>query len=93
MAEFTAVNAGKNVRKPPREHVDVRSYEKPGHARNASLQVCVDIPIVIVERIDVLIGRGLFKNRSDFIREAVRRLLLEYEKTLFREPQPVPGVR
>ena len=87
MPDLAAVNA----RKPPREHVDVRSFEKPGHTRNASLQVCVDIPIAIVERVDALIERGLFKNRSDFIREAVRRLIVEYERTLFREPPPVLG--
>ena len=58
------------------------------------VQVCAHIPASVVERVDALVEMGLFRNRSDFIREAVRRPLIEYEKTLFRrEPQPVPGVR
>jgi hypothetical protein len=85
---ITAVKA----RKPPREHGSLRSSGKPGRVRNASIPVTVHIPVV-VERVDAVIEGGLFENRSDFIREAVRRLPIEYERTLFREPPPVPGVR
>jgi hypothetical protein len=80
-------------RKQPREHGGLRSSEKPGHVRNASIPVTAHIPVTIVERIDTLIEKGLFENRSDFVREAVRRLLIEYEKMfLHKEPQPVLGV-
>jgi hypothetical protein len=88
-AEFTAVKA----RKPPRERAALRIHEKPSGARSTTVPLSAYIPVSVVERIDNLIEKGFFENRSDFIREAVRRLLIEYEKTFFREPQPVPGVR
>ena len=81
------------TRKPPRERAALRVHEKPGGARSTTVPLSAYIPVSVVERIDALIERGFFENRSDFIREAVRRLLIEYEKTFFREPQPVPGVR
>ena len=87
---ITAVKA----RKPPRERAALRVQEKPGGARSVTVPISAYIPVSVVERIDALIEKGFFENRSDFIREAVRRLLIEYERTLLhREPRPVPGVR
>jgi hypothetical protein len=81
------------TRKPPRERAALRSSEKPGRVRNSSIPVTSHIPVAVVERIDALIEKGLFENRSDFIREAARRLLIEYERMLSRGPAPVLGVR
>lgn len=36
------------------------------------------LPIALIDKLDQLINAGYFQNRSDAIREAIRRLLSEY---------------
>lgn len=40
--------------------------------------VSVKLPVSLLDSIDGLIEKGLFQNRSDAIREAVRRMLASY---------------
>ena len=42
--------------------------------------VSVKLPVALIESIDELISRGYYQNRSDAIREAVRRLLSDYRR-------------
>ena len=37
----------------------------------------VSIPLTLAERIDKIVAKGLYSNRPDFVRDAVRRLLEE----------------
>jgi metal-responsive CopG/Arc/MetJ family transcriptional regulator len=45
--------------------------------------VTIQIPAPLLMKIDELIQKGYFQNRSDAIREAVRRLVIEYERTRY----------
>ena len=38
----------------------------------------VKIPLSLLKQIDQLIEKGYYQNRSDFVRDAVRRLLAEH---------------
>ena len=40
--------------------------------------VSVKLPIALIDKLDRLINAGYFQNRSDAIREAIRKLLSEY---------------
>jgi Arc/MetJ-type ribon-helix-helix transcriptional regulator len=40
----------------------------------------IKLPSDMVEEIDKMIGRGFYVNRSEVIRDALRRLVLEKEK-------------
>jgi len=53
----------------------------------------VKIPVMLIERMDELIESGYFQNRADVVREAVRRLLVDYHKLLSPEPRREVGVR
>jgi hypothetical protein len=55
--------------------------------------VSVKLPVGLVEALDELIGEGLFQNRSDAVREAVRRLIVEYRATRRKSTEPFLGVR
>ncbi len=41
--------------------------------------VSVKLPVALITALDELISRGYFQNRSDAIREAIRRLLSNYQ--------------
>jgi len=41
--------------------------------------VSVHIPIPLLKRLDELVEKGYFQNRSDAMREAIRRLVKDYE--------------
>ncbi|MCD6189704.1 MAG: ribbon-helix-helix protein, CopG family, partial [Thermococcus sp.] len=47
---------------------------------SSSIKISARIPAKIVEEIDKLVQRGIFSNRSDFIKEAVRYYLRELKK-------------
>jgi len=55
--------------------------------------VSVKLPVGLVDALDELIEEGFFQNRSDAVREAVRRLIVEYRVTRRRNAAPEPGVR
>jgi hypothetical protein len=55
--------------------------------------VSVKLPVGLVDALDELIEEGFFQNRSDVIREAVRRLIVEYRVARRRNAAPEPGVR
>ena len=42
--------------------------------------VSVKLPVALITAIDDLISRGYYQNRSDAIREAIRRLLSDYRR-------------
>ena len=42
--------------------------------------ISVKLPVRLIEVIDELIREGYFQNRSDAVREAVRRLIVAYER-------------
>jgi len=42
--------------------------------------VSVKLPVGLIEALDELIQRGYFQNRSDAIREAIRKLLTNYRE-------------
>jgi len=46
---------------------------------SVSTIVSVHIPVQLLQRIDELIQKGYFQNRSDALREAIRRLVRDYE--------------
>jgi len=54
--------------------------------------VSVKLPVGLVDALDELIEEGYFQNRSDAVREAVRRLIVEYRLAKARKA-PEPGVR
>jgi len=39
----------------------------------------ISIPISLAEKIDKAIEKGLYSNRPDFVRAAIRKLLMEKE--------------
>jgi len=41
--------------------------------------VSVKLPVALITALDELINNGYFQNRSDAIREAIRRLLTQYQ--------------
>ncbi len=41
--------------------------------------VSVKLPVALISALDELISHGYFQNRSDAIREAIRRLLSSYQ--------------
>ncbi|MFA4662246.1 ribbon-helix-helix domain-containing protein [Pyrococcus kukulkanii] len=45
-----------------------------------TIRISVRLPPKIVEEIDRLIQKGVFSNRSDFIKEAVRHYLRELRR-------------
>jgi len=54
--------------------------------------ISVKIPITFLELIDKLIQIGLFQNRSDAIREAIRLLILRYHEVVYGgRPRQTPG--
>ncbi|MCC6050716.1 MAG: ribbon-helix-helix domain-containing protein [Thermofilum sp.] len=55
--------------------------------------VSVKLPVGLVDALDELIEEGFFQNRSDAVREAVRRLIVEYRAARRRNTVPEPGVR
>ncbi|RLE61455.1 MAG: hypothetical protein DRJ35_00505 [Thermoprotei archaeon] len=42
--------------------------------------VSVKLPVALIDKLDQLINAGYFQNRSDAIREAIRRLLSNYRE-------------
>ena len=42
--------------------------------------ISVKLPVGLIEVLDELIERGYFQNRSDAIREAIRKLLASYRE-------------
>jgi len=48
--------------------------------RVKSIVMSIKMPLSLVEEIDKMVERGLYQNRSDFVREAVRRLITEYKR-------------
>ena len=42
--------------------------------------VSVKLPVSVIEQVDGLVSRGFYQNRSDVIREAIRRLLSDYRR-------------
>ena len=47
---------------------------------SATRVVSVKLPVALITAIDDLISRGYYQNRSDAIREAIRRLLSDYRR-------------
>jgi hypothetical protein len=45
------------------------------------------VPTELLVRMDSLIERGIFQNRGELLREAIRRLIMEYD----RKPERIPG--
>ncbi|MCI4408770.1 MAG: type II toxin-antitoxin system ParD family antitoxin [Thermofilum sp.] len=41
--------------------------------------VSVHLPIPLLKKLDELVEKGYFQNRSDAMREAIRRLVRDYE--------------
>jgi hypothetical protein len=57
--------------------------------------ISAKVPITVLRDIEELVEKGYYQNVSDFVREAIRRLLVEYKAkgTLSPRPKPEPGVR
>jgi len=57
--------------------------------------IAVKVPITVLRDIEELVEKGYYQNVSDFVREAIRRLLAEYKEKgiLSKEPKPELGVR
>ena len=53
----------------------------------SSIKVSARIPPKIVEEIDKLVQKGIFSNRSDFIKEAIRYYLRELKKEELTEEE------
>ncbi|MEM4455549.1 MAG: ribbon-helix-helix domain-containing protein [Thermofilaceae archaeon] len=61
--------------------------------RRASFKVITArVPAGVVEAIDALIERGYFQNRSDAFREALRRLVIDYNNNR-AAPKQVATIR
>lgn len=59
-----------------------------------SIVVTVKLPKSVVDQIDALVSQGTFLNRSDAIREAVRRLLTHLKDLdAYRYARAIPSVR
>jgi antitoxin ParD1/3/4 len=54
--------------------------EKRGDYISITKIVSVKLPVGLIEALDELIQRGYFQNRSDAIREAIRKLLTNYRE-------------
>ncbi|HHI01349.1 MAG TPA: ribbon-helix-helix protein, CopG family [Thermococcus litoralis] len=54
---------------------------------SSSIKISARIPAKIVEEIDKLVQRGIFSNRSDFIKEAIRYYLRELKKEELTEEE------
>jgi len=59
-------------------------------SRQEQVVLSVRFPHALIQRIDELVAQGLFLNRNDLIREAVRQLLIKYNNN---DNSPVLGVR
>jgi hypothetical protein len=57
--------------------------------------ISAKVPVSVLREIEELVEMGYYQNVSDFVREAIRRLLVEYKAKgiLSKEPKPEPGVR
>jgi hypothetical protein len=57
--------------------------------------ISAKVPITVLRDIEELVEKGYYQNVSDFLREAIRRLLVEYKEKgiLSHRPKPEPGVR
>ncbi len=44
------------------------------------------LPQALLQRMDALIDEGVFQNRGELIREAIRRIIIEYEKKAVKIP-------
>jgi len=57
--------------------------------------ISVKLPVTVLRDVEELIEKGYYQNVSDFLREAARRLLVEYKEKgiLSPKPKPEPGVR
>lgn len=56
----------------------VRVTKRCGYV-SATKVVSVKLPVTIIDQVDQLISKGYFQNRSDVIREAIRRLVASYQ--------------
>lgn len=52
-----------------------------------TIKISARLPSKLVEEIDKLVQRGIFSNRSDFIKEAVRHYLRELKKEELTEEE------
>ncbi|NAZ25535.1 MAG: ribbon-helix-helix protein, CopG family [Thermofilum sp.] len=53
---------------------------KRGDYTSITKIVSVKLPVGLIDALDELIQRGYFQNRSDAIREAIRKLLTNYRE-------------
>jgi Arc/MetJ-type ribon-helix-helix transcriptional regulator len=44
------------------------------------------LPQALLQRMDALIDEGVFQNRGELIREAIRRIIIEYDKKAVNIP-------
>lgn len=54
-------------------------------------KLTINLGVVELAQIDVLTEQGLYSNRSDFIRTAVRKHLEGYTDTLLQQLNPIPS--
>ncbi len=51
-----------------------------GNNMKRTVVISIKVPLGLVSALDELIRKNYFQNRSDAIREAIRRLVTEYRK-------------
>jgi len=67
------------------DEINIKSSNKRIHVTKRNIYtsvtmiISVHLPIPLLKRLDELVEKGYFQNRSDAIREAIRRLVRDYE--------------
>jgi len=58
--------------------------------------ISLRLPKHLVESLDILVAAGLYQNRADAIREAIRMVLVKYQDVLtdyrLKRYKPMPGL-
>jgi Arc/MetJ-type ribon-helix-helix transcriptional regulator len=60
-----------------------------GVVLNTSTVLTINLGVVELAQVDVLVEQGLYSNRSDFIRTAVRNHLKDYDEKIERQLIPI----
>jgi Arc/MetJ-type ribon-helix-helix transcriptional regulator len=58
---------------------------------NETEKLTVNLGVVELAQIDVLVGQGIYANRSDFIRTSIRKHLETYKEKIEQSLEPLSG--
>jgi len=60
---------------------------------NETEKLTINLGVVELAQIDVLVEQGIYSNRSDLIRTAIRKQLEDHKEKIERAITPIAGVR